>query len=121
MGLLNKFRAKAYPSIEAEILENITDLLNTKKTFGSYDPSLGLDSYFYPHSSGRMLQQIMQDIKNCLEKHEKRIDVIDIFSIPSQSRFLLSFMIKCKIKTLSLSLHLSFHHQKNLFNVELKS
>ncbi len=121
MGLLSKFRTNRSPTIEAEILENIADLLNTKKTFGAYASDLGLDSYFYAHSDGRMIQQIMQDIRTCLETYEKRIQVQDILSLPSKNRFFLSFMIKCKVKALSVCLHLSFHHQKNIFNVELKS
>ncbi len=121
MGLLNKFRKQDQKTLDEEILENITDLLNTKKTFGGYEEDLGLDSYFYASSSGQVIKHLMRDIKECLDKYEKRIQITDIQSIPSPNRFFLSFMIKCKIKSSAVSLHLSFHHQKNLFNVEMKS
>ncbi len=121
MSLLNKFKKQTTKNLEENILENVADLLNTKKTFGAYDSELGLDSYFYASSNGQIIKQMMCDIKSCLNKYEKRIELLDIQSVPSENRFFLSFMIKCKIKSSSVSLHLSFHHQRNLFNVELKS
>ncbi len=121
MSLLSKFRKSVQTSIEEDILENVSDLLNTKKGFGAYQEDMGLDSYFYGGSNGQIIKQMMHDIKCCLDKYEKRIQLIDIQSVPSSNRFFLSFMLKCKIKASSVSLHLSFHHQKHLFNVELQT
>ena len=121
MSLLNKFRKHTQKSSEEEIVEHISDLLNTKQTFEAYAPDLGLDSHFYASSNSQLIKSLMQDIKGCLEKFEKRVELQSIKSVPSLSRFFLSFVISCKVKSSSLSLYISFHPQKNLFNVEQKT
>lgn len=119
MSFLNKFRPNTKkPSYREEILENLCDLLNTKKGFGSYPRDLGLDSYTYLGSDKKITLQIMEDIKSCFEKYEKRIHRIQIIHQPSRNRFHLSFVIKCTIDHTPCSFHLSFQHQKNLFTLE---
>lgn len=120
MSLLNKFR-KNLPikSFEEEIIDHICDLLNTKRTFGSYLKDYGLDSYIYLSSYNGIKKQIMLDIKNCLEKFETRIKILEIQPVPCKDLFLLSFIIKCRIQEKTHSLQLSFHQQKHQFIKEV--
>lgn len=121
MGLLNKFRKHEEKlNYQQEILEHVCDLLNTKKKFGVYPLEYGIDSYVYMGSDKKIVMEIIADIKGNLEKYEKRLQCIEIQSVPSPNRFLLSFLIKCKIEENPYSFHLSFHHQKNLFHLEAK-
>ena len=121
MSFLNKFRQqKNCKSVKDDILEHLCDLLNTKKGFGSYPADLGLDSYVYLGSDRKIMLQIIADIKICFEKYEKRVRQIEIMTVPSQSRFFLSFVIKCKIDNKACSFHLSFHQQNKSYQIEVK-
>ena len=116
MSLLNKFRKNSPKDLKETIFENICDILNTKKTFGASQPDFGLDSYTHMGSQQNIAQQIINEIKASLKKYENRIHIIDIKSIPNPDRFLLSFLIVCKIGIDSHSFQISFHNQKNSFN-----
>lgn len=120
MGLLNKFRKHdKQPDRKEEILENLCDLLNTKKEFGGCQKDFGLDSYVYLGTTKKITFQIISDIKSSFEKYEKRISDVQVEHIPNENKFFLSFLIRCKIEEKLCSFHLSFNHQKNLFKVEV--
>ena len=117
MSLFSHFRKdKAKLSEIEEIFESICDLLNTKRTFGAYQRDLGLDTYMYLSSNHELAKQVVNDIKDCISRHEKRVVVYDVLSAPSNNIFLLSFVIKCKIKNIPHLFRLSFHHQTNFFS-----
>ncbi|MGH2612793.1 MAG: GPW/gp25 family protein [Rhabdochlamydiaceae bacterium] len=117
MSLLSHFRKGEKKRTEVEeIFESICDLLNTRRTFGSYQKDLGLDAYVYLSSNNELAKQIVQDIKDCIKKYEKRVIVHDVLPMSTDNIFLLSFVIKCKIRETDHSFHLSFHHQKKLFS-----
>lgn len=119
MGVLNKFRKQEHRlSFQEEIVEHLNDLLNTKKNFGVYPLDYGIDNYVYVGTGKKVITQIMADIKFCLEKYEKRVREIKIQTTPNQNRFLLSFLVFCDVENSPHTFRLSFHHQKNFFNVE---
>lgn len=120
MSILNKFR-KDQPKSQAKdnIFEHLCDLLNTKRGFGSYPNDLGLDSYIYLGSDRKIILQIIEDVKSCFHKYEKRISSIEVIPKTSVGRFYLSFMIKCKIENKACSFHLSFHQQNKSYSIEV--
>lgn len=119
MGLLDKFRKqKGLVNYKKEILENLCDLLNTKRGYGSYPRDLGLDSYIYLGTDKKIILQMVADIKTCFKKYEKRIQEIEVIPIPHESVFFISFDIKCYIDNDPYSLRLSFNHKQNLYNLE---
>lgn len=119
MSLLNKFRSLvAKKDLKDEIIEHICDLLNTKKGFGVYQEDFGIDSYAHVGSDKSINKKIIDDIKRCLEKFEKRIKIEDIEAIPSDNLFFLSFAIKCKIQNTSHTIQIAFHQQKKVFEKE---
>ena len=121
MSFLSKFRKQRNNNdYKDEIFEHLCDLLNTKRGFGSYPRDLGLDSYIYLGSDRKIILQIIDDIKTCFEKYEKRIRQIEVLHVPNENRFFLSFIIKCKINNNPCSFRLSFHHQKNSYCLEDK-
>jgi predicted component of type VI protein secretion system len=119
MSFLKNFRTQSKKSdYKSEILENLCDLLNTKRGFGSYPRDLGLDSYVYLGSHKKIVLQIIEDIKACFEKYEKRIHEIEVIQKPNDNCLYLTFSIKCKIDKIPHSFHLSFHHKNNFFSLE---
>lgn len=121
MGLLRKFRKEKKISYKDEVLEHLSDFLNTRKNSGTYPLDYGVDSYVYLGTDKKVEQQIISDIKTGLDRFEKRVHGVEIKSLPSENCFLLSFMIQCKIEDTAFVFQLSFHHQKNAFNVEAQS
>jgi predicted component of type VI protein secretion system len=121
MSLLNKFRPKeAKKNLKEEIFEHICDLLNTKKGYGSPREDFGLDNYVYLDSNNSINKKIIHDIKECLEKHEGRLKVHDVRSVPNPNPFFLSFVIDCNIENAPHSFQISFHHQKKSFDREIE-
>jgi predicted component of type VI protein secretion system len=117
MSLLSHFRKGEKKKTEVEeIFEFICDLLNTRRSFGAYQKDLGLDTYVYLSSNNQIAGKIIQDIKDCINRYEKRVVVIDVLPVSNESNFLLSFIIKCKIKDKDHLFRLSFHQQKKFFS-----
>jgi predicted component of type VI protein secretion system len=116
VGLLEKFRSREKKELKEEIIEHIYDLLNTKKMFGTYQKDFGLDNYVYIGTNKLINKQIIQDIKECLKKFEKRITLEEVTSLPNQDPFILSFLIHCKVENASHVFLISFHHQKKTFH-----
>lgn len=122
MGLLSKFRkTEKRATLEEDVFEHLTDLLNTKKNLGCYPFDYGIDSYVYLGTDKNIALQLAADIKSGLEQFEKRVRDIDIQPVNSENSFLLAFKISCKIEKNSYSFQLSFHNQKNMFKLETKS
>lgn len=123
MGLLNRFRKQNTRShYKDEVVEHLTDLLNTKREFGSWPKDYGLDSYIYLGSNNKVVLQIISDISTCLEKYEKRLQQVEIVHVPTENSFVRSFIIKCKIENNPCSFHLFFDstNKKNPYSLEVK-
>lgn len=119
MSLLSKFRKQIKTrDYKENILEHLCDLLNTKKGYGSYPKDLGLDSYIYLGSNKKIVLQIIADIKDCLQKYEKRVCQIEVDHVPNENPFVVAFVIKCKIDGSACSFHLSFNRQKISYSLE---
>jgi predicted component of type VI protein secretion system len=120
MSLLNKFRANdAKKDLKEEIFEHICDLLNTKKGFGTFESDIGLDSYIYLGTGKTVNKKITDNIKECLEKYEKRLKIEEVITVPNTNPFFLSFVINCFIENAPHSFEISFHHQRQSFNREV--
>lgn len=122
MTFLNKFREDKKKGNEKDnIVEHLTDLLNTKKRFGSFLNDFGLDSYIYAGADPKAVILIAKDIKRSFEKYEKRIKDVEVSHIPNEKRFFLSFVIKCKIENNVHSFHLSLNQQNKFYHLEVEA
>jgi len=120
MSLLNKFRSLvAKKDLTEEIIENICDLLNTKKGYGTFQRDLGIDSYILTGTDNTLHKKIIEDIEKCLTKFENRIQIIEVIPLPNPNPFFYSFEINCKIQKVSHSLRIAFHHQNRSFEKEI--
>ena len=119
MGLLNSFRtANNRPNLLQEVVEHVSDLLNTKKTFGSYSKDLGLSDC--DGSLQQIVKQLIEDMRRCLETFEPRIQVIDIQPSVTKKPFLLSFIIRFTLNRSAHAVHLSFQGKED-FSVRLET
>lgn len=121
MTFLNKFREdKKKGDMKDNILEHLTDLLNTKKYFGCFLNDFGLDSYIYAGSDPKIVCLIAKDIRKSIEKYEKRVKEVEVSAIPNENPFFLSFVIKCKIENKVYSFHLCLNHQNKSYQIEVE-
>lgn len=119
MGLLDKFRISSKKrSIKEEVLEHLTDYLNTRRCLGIYPLDYGIDSFVDLGKEKFIILKIIADIKTGLQKYEKRIQELEVTSFPSESSFHLAFRISCKIEDRSYAFQVSFHSQNKIFQLE---
>ncbi|MCE5318040.1 MAG: GPW/gp25 family protein [Parachlamydia sp.] len=122
MGLLDKFKKTSKKrSVKEEVVEHLTDFLNTRRNMGTYPADYGIETFVDLGTDKYIVLKIVADIKNGLEKYEKRIHDVEINSIPSESSFHLAFRISCKIQDFSYAFQISFHSQNKIFQLESPS
>ncbi len=122
MSLLNKFRSIiAKKDLTEEIIENICDLLNTKKGYGTFQSDLGIDSYIHTGTDNILHKKIIEEIERCITKYENRIQIEEITPLDNPNPFFYSFVIKCKIQKVPHALRIAFHTQHRSFEKEIAS
>lgn len=98
MGLLNKFRKDGKKKdYEEEVVSNLTSLFNTKRYFGAWQRELGLQNYGNINSYKGTIKEIISDIQYNIRHYERRIELLSIESMESDTPFTLRFQIKCKL------------------------
>lgn len=119
MGLLDKFRKNSKKrSIKEEVVEHLADFLNTRRNVGSFPADYGIEPFVDLGKDKCFTLKIIADIKNGLQKYEKRIQEIEVTSFPSESSFHMAFRISCKIEERSYAFQVSFHSQNKIFQLE---
>lgn len=122
MGLLNKFRKEGQKKdLEKEVVHHLMALLNTKQMFGGWQKGLGMKTYCSSKSRSDVISEIVADIKYNIETFEKRIKLIDIQVIDSDSIFNLRLQINCHLGGQFHSFYVGFKQTSNPIHVELKA
>ncbi|GAB5411017.1 MAG: hypothetical protein ChlgKO_01310 [Chlamydiales bacterium] len=122
MGFLNKFRGqKKAQSFEQEVLDNVYDLLSTKRHFGALQQDFGLGDYTHGRKSDDLAKRIAHEIEITIRKYEPRLAIDAIEPANTGNIFQLSFLLKCTIRETKRSVLLSFQHHKDALNMEVKS
>ena len=120
MGLLNKFREDVdKKTLEQEIYEHLTVLLNIKESFGAYQKGLGLKNYCYNKSDHTGLQKILADIMYNIQHYEKRIKLLELKAIDNSSPSNIKIQVDCKIKDQFRSFFICFNQYQQFFNIEI--
>ncbi len=97
MSFLNLFRpAEEQKSLEEDVLEHISDLLNTRKGFGSQSPSVGMDLSEFSRRDSLAKSDIASEIRRNIEEFEPRITVLSVTPDGLEVGSTLSFTILCK-------------------------
>lgn len=119
MGLLDKFKKiSKRRSIKEEVVEHLTDFLNTRQNVGTYPPDYGIETFVDQGTDKYIIVKMIANIKTGLERYEKRIQEIEISSAPSESSMHLAFRISCKIEDRPYAFQISFHSQNKIFQME---
>jgi type VI secretion system lysozyme-like protein len=112
MAFFNKFdRTPGMKSIDpylASIVENLNNILNTKKDYGSFLTDLGIRDLNEYRSRDDILNILMEEVKKNIEEYEPRVEIVDITPQKTEKSFVLSFKIECIVRNNSESLRMVF-------------
>ena len=121
MAFFNKFMEKSKIDKKDQtlysIVENLNNILNTKKGYGSFLPGFGIRDMNQYSSREHLAAVIMDEVKYGIENYEPRLQFINISLKNSNNIFNLSFKIECRIKNAAQALVMEFDSVFNSFNV----
>lgn len=92
----------------ASIVENLNNILNTKKDFGSILSDMGIRDLNEFRSQDDIAAVVMEEVKKNIEKYEPRVKLVKIKPEKTESSFILSFKIECIVRQNEESLVMVF-------------
>jgi type VI secretion system lysozyme-like protein len=94
--MLRKFlRRKTSQSALHDIVDNLNNVLNTRKGFGSFVKNFGIGDWNAYKSRGKIVETIMAEIKENIANYEPRVRLDHIEEVAADSPFRLRFQVKC--------------------------
>lgn len=114
----SKSRARAADRYLNSIVENLNNILNTKKEFGSILSDMGIRDLNEFRSRDDILSVVMEEVRQNIEQYEPRVELVDIVAQPTDSIFVLSFKINCIVRKDARSLQLVFDTFFSKFHVK---
>lgn len=120
MPLFDKFAASGQGTRRSPIegiLENLKDLLNTKREYGSPLPDYGIRTLTEYYSREYIARAVIQDVRECIERYEPRLTLHEIVLNEDKTPFRLSFTVRCSLRNESELLHVSFDTLLHTFDV----
>lgn len=121
MPLLDKFarpqRSGAGNTQINRILDNLKNILNTKKDYGSFLKDFGVRDMNEYTSRNHLAQAVLNEVKLLIETYEPRVKLTNIvIEDDNADPFTLSFIIDCVLKDDPQSLRLVFDSIYNNFH-----
>ena len=99
---------KAIDPYLASIVENLNNILNTKRDYGSFLTDLGIRDLNEYRSRDDISTILMEEVKKNIEDYEPRVEIVDITPQKTEMSFVLSFKIECIVRNNSESLRMVF-------------
>jgi len=122
MAFFNKFATKA-PAVQKSaeltgIVENLNNILNTKRQYGSFLMDFGIRDLNEYTSQDDIALAVIDEVKINIERYEPRVEVLNIRRVEDKSPFHLAFELECVVKENSQSLHMVFDSLFNNIQIE---
>jgi type VI secretion system protein len=122
MGFFNKFshdlQSRSGDQDLLDVLDNLNNVLNTKKGYGSFIEEFGIADMNEYRSREYMAQAIMKEVKRNIELYEPRVQLNEIILVKDDNPTRLSFRINCTIRRNAQSLRMVFDSTFNSFHVD---
>jgi type VI secretion system lysozyme-like protein len=122
MTFFDKFDSKSRRRVADRylnsIVENLNNVLNTKKEFGSILIDMGIRDLNEFRSRDDILSVVMEEVRHNIEQYEPRVELVDIIPQPTKSMFVLSFKIECIVRKNAQSLEMVFDTFFSKFHVK---
>lgn len=112
MALLKKFTAHAEIKDESQdlqdIVDNLNNVLNTKKDYGSALKDFGIRDMNEYSSREHIAVAVIREVKENIEKYEPRVQLVRIIRMDDDNPLRLSFRIDCRLRETAQALHMVF-------------
>ncbi|MBU1341551.1 MAG: type VI secretion system baseplate subunit TssE [Proteobacteria bacterium] len=122
MALFNKFMrnntSKHSEDSLQDIAENINNILNTKKDYGSPLRDFGIRDLNEFNDRNGMIDSIIQEVTRCVELYEPRVKIVEVIKDNKTDMFKLSFKIKLLVRNSEKTLKMVFDTTFSRFLVE---
>jgi type VI secretion system protein len=99
-------------------VQNLNNLLNTRKGFGSVLPDLGIRDMNEYCSRAHIAEAIVKEVKQNIECYEPRVLLNDIILMDDDNPLRLSFRIDCTLRHTSQSLRMVFDSMSSRFALD---
>ncbi len=122
MALFKKFeyrKSKSTPREEflLDIVENLNNVLNTKREYGSILNDFGIRDLSDHYSRDVLTKAIVAEVKYCIGKYEPRVRLTGVEQMEDENPFRLAFRINCVLKDSAQTLQMIFDSFYNTFSV----
>ena len=121
MVFFNKFGGSSTPVSKdhdfQSIIENLNNVLNTKKDYGSFLKTYGIRDMNEYSSRDHLAAAIMEEVACNIKQYEQRLQLISISIEDNNDPFRISFKIKCRVKETEQSLFMEFGSVYNDFYI----
>ena len=121
MTFFNKFVGSSAASREDQdihsIIENLNNVLNTKKGYGSFLKGYGIRDMNEYSSRDHLATAIMDEVTYNIEQYEPRLQLISMSLEENDDPFRISFKIECKVRETAKSLFMELDSVYNDFYI----
>ncbi len=100
------------------IIENLNNVLNTKKGYGSFLDDFGIRDMNEYSSRDQLAFVIMEEVKYNIEHYEPRLQLIRISIEDNNDPFRISFKIECRLRDTQKALFMEFNSIYNDFHIK---
>ena len=122
MVFFNKFLPHSHTqTIEPylkSIVDNLNNILNTKKEYGSVLENFGIRDLNEYSSREQISVAVLEEVKQNIELYEPRVKLVDITMEETDNPFIISLKINCVVRNLSQTIEIAFDTFFNKFHVE---
>ncbi|MFZ4699906.1 MAG: type VI secretion system baseplate subunit TssE [Candidatus Methylumidiphilus sp.] len=105
MALLRKMHGGDDDEI-ASIVDNLNNILNTKRGWGFFLQDFGISDYNHLSSRDDIAEAIIREVGENIEHFEPRVMLVKIVELKDDALFRLSFRIDCVVRNNARSLKL---------------
>ncbi len=123
MALFNKFMNNKASNSSVndnirDIVDNMNNILNTRKGYGSYLKDYGIRDLNEFNSRDGMIEIIIKEVIRCIEFYEPRIKIVRVIKETETDMFKLSFKMECVVRDSEKTLNMVFDTVFNSIVVE---
>ena len=122
MGLFRKFAVRAPEFHEnqdvLDIIDNLNNILNTKKDYGSPLAGFGVRDISAYCSRSDIARVIMEEIRYNVEAFEPRLRIVSIDEQDEKDPMRLSFRLQCALRDTARELEVVFDSRTNHFTLD---
>lgn len=99
------------------IIENLNNVLNTKRGYGSFLEGYGIRDMNEYSSRDHLALAIMDEVAYNIEQYEPRLQLVSISLEDNDDPFRIAFKIECRVKETEQSLVMEFDSVYNGFYI----